>query len=829
MKTNDKKMRNVTLLACLAFLIIATLGVFVFCRSQLKPSDGLNVYVFDGWVYGREDQKKACAALATAGLSDYTWESGRLSVPSCSKNAYQSVLSNAGAYPKAPSEMRGEALRQMSPFESDSKTKMRELDACALQLERMIEQMRGVEYATVGVRARKEVVGLSSKNIVTASVGVAAKDDFELDSNALTAITITTQRLLGIEDSKNVAILDLKEGKSYLGCDNVKERCDDLALVSEREWTEKYWRNKYLEAFSDVENIRVTVDVDLVRTTEKAALNNVGSATEAGTTGNSHFLVKERDPALPVPCDNVDKEERIRNSHDDASFSNSHVFPCGFAQLGNPNASRSQNARKKQSSIWAIGEGLGKDDTKDPFSFGSLCDLLNCVSITTSQSCLSLALNDSCDYSAQTEKTPSLFMATPRLIEVSVNSSETIPHIVPLDNESVYCSSGEVGIIPSNPVVSGRIRQTNFLEEKPVEGDSTSHNDLFELRSILVHIWLPRTYVSRAVSRYLGQETFADSSESVREMLERQMLEETKRDAISIFRPTSERLGWTDEILANSFIIDVYSDAGLPEDNSELSSQEVRTSAKFGSFSLPDSIYSFEENGSEIEDDSADQSWSAATEDREDSVENKDSIKTNVDNNRYGVIASTSGKVADLSTSVTDSENGFQYVENEYVAQLKSFADMILDVDWQEQKQVLTISAACIVGFAFLVGIARIALFRRRQIINGGGRIKSKKYAKVENRGRESRKSVSYKTRDHNSFLSELDNESYDDELDAELERLGFESKRENKSGTPNNSVDHKNELEEFSDKRRKALELISRYPERAAASLQGWVKGSSL
>ena len=154
---------------------------------------------------------------------------------------------------------------------------------------------------------------------------------------------------------------------------------------------------------------------------------------------------------------------------------------------------------------------------------------------------------------------------------------------------------------------------------------------------------------------------------------------------------------------------------------------------------------------------------------------------------------------------------------------------MILDVDWQEQKQVLTISAACIVGFAFLVGIARIALFRRRQIINGGGRIKSKKYAKVENRGRESRKSVSYKTRDHNSFLSELDNESYDDELDAELERLGFESKRENKSGTPNNSVDHKNELEEFSDKRRKALELISRYPERAAASLQGWVKGSSL
>ena len=66
-------------------------------------------------------------------------------------------------------------------------------------------------------------------------------------------------------------------------------------------------------------------------------------------------------------------------------------------------------------------------------------------------------------------------------------------------------------------------------------------------------------------------------------------------------------------------------------------------------------------------------------------------------------------------------------------------------------------------------------------------------------------------------------------ELEAELERLAVESKRKHEGETSSKSVNQKNELEDFSDKRRKALELISRYPERAAASLQGWVKGSSL
>ncbi|MBP5621271.1 MAG: hypothetical protein J6X44_04575 [Thermoguttaceae bacterium] len=829
MKNNDKKTRYGTLFACLAFLIVSALGVFMFCRGQFEPLDDSNVYVFDGWVYGREDQKKACAALAAAGLDDYAWEAGKLSVPTRSKNAYQSVLSNAGAYPKAPSEMRGEALRQMSPFESDSKTKMREVDACALQLERMIEQMRGVEYATVGVRARKEVVGLSAKNIVTASVGVATKNGFELDSDALTAITITTQRLLGIEDGKDVAILDLKEGKSYLGVENSDVQRVDLALESEREWTEKYWRNKYLEAFSDVENIRVTVDVELVRTSDKTSLNDVDATTKKEAEDIAQAFVKTEDRRPSVLSENRVKTDSLRNFSEGSPFSSSPVISCGFAQLGNPNASRSKNARKRQASIWAVGDGRRQIGANENVVSGSLSNLLNSVSLTSPRIISSPAPDANYGVGYGAKNAPFLFDDAPRLIEVSVSSSEAIPHVVPLGAESVYCSSDDIERFSSTPVESERILQTSSIETKAADESAASPNGLFEMRSIIVHIWLPRTYVSRAVSRYLGQETFADSSEGVREMLERQMLEETKRNATSIFRPTSERLGWTEETLANSFVVDVYSDAGLTDDSVESGSQEVRTSAKFGSFSLSGSTYPGSEIGTTQEDNSFDQNWSAAPKDDENSPETSDDvIGIDVDNNRYGAIASTSGKIADISTSVEESEKEFEQLEREYVVQLKSLADKILDVNWQEQKRVLATGVACIVGFVILAGITRVLFSRKIKKVGVENNVKIQRRFKAGKRSRESRQSISSKSHDRRFSLSESD-EEFDDELEAELERLAVESKRKHEGETSSKSVNQKNELEDFSDKRRKALELISRYPERAAASLQGWVKGSSL
>ena len=105
--------------------------------------------------------------------------------------------------------------------------------------------------------------GFSSKDVVTASVGIAFQDGKELDSNTLTAITLATRHHLGIDDAANISIIDLKEGKSYLGVQpgNIFEA--QTSSLRRKEEIEKYWREKYLEAFNDIKNLRVSVIAEL--------------------------------------------------------------------------------------------------------------------------------------------------------------------------------------------------------------------------------------------------------------------------------------------------------------------------------------------------------------------------------------------------------------------------------------------------------------------------------------------------------------------------------------------------------------------------------------
>ena len=63
MNNDGKKKANVRVVYAFAFLVLAAVSLVVFCVGKITRVGG-DVYVFDGWVYGREDQKKASAALA---------------------------------------------------------------------------------------------------------------------------------------------------------------------------------------------------------------------------------------------------------------------------------------------------------------------------------------------------------------------------------------------------------------------------------------------------------------------------------------------------------------------------------------------------------------------------------------------------------------------------------------------------------------------------------------------------------------------------------------------------------------------------------------------
>ncbi|MDO5554426.1 MAG: hypothetical protein Q4G68_11770 [Planctomycetia bacterium] len=246
-----------TLVFLALFAIAGVVSLVCWLQAEVKPEQA-ETMVFSGWQYGREDQKMAAKALAKAGLSDYRWENGCLYVPQTGKMEYESVLAAAEAFPKAPSDIKRDSIREMGPFESVAKTQLRDLNSSAWQLEQTIEQFSTqVGYATVGVRSRRVQDGMMPKTIVTASVGVWTRENESLSPELISAITLAAKHQLGIDEDDNISILDLRHGCSYLGTDTGVSEPGKLA-ESQRRKEEEYWQEKFTSALNYIPGVRVS-------------------------------------------------------------------------------------------------------------------------------------------------------------------------------------------------------------------------------------------------------------------------------------------------------------------------------------------------------------------------------------------------------------------------------------------------------------------------------------------------------------------------------------------------------------------------------------------
>ncbi len=512
------------------------------------------------------------------------------------------------------------------------------------------------------------------------------------------------------------------------------------------------------------------------------------------------------------------------------AFARRPISSCGFAQLGNPGVSRSKSARKKAASLWTVDESRRQIETNRVQNSDAVDDLLN---KTSSEPHLSPMTPSYCDVVEGTEGLIAQYNV-PRLVEVSDKVSGNASNVVSFNRKNDRLFSAEAAPLIPSPKGKGIIRQVNSLEKGTTRQDSVDCLCTFELRSIFVHIWLPRTYVSRAILTCLGQnaskETFDNNSDDTRETLEKLILEETKRDAISIFRPTGERLGWTEDTLEDSFVVDIYSDAGST-DNQSTGSQAVRARAKFGSMSTFDRLGFHYENEIEGENDPDFQTWFAPLGGQEESSNNNGDIRSSVDNNRHGAIADTSGKIAEFSDANGDGNKEAREYGKESNAKIDSFTKALLDGAWfKQKKQDLAILVAILFGFVILGGSTRVLFFRKRKrrvVENDSKKEEISNAAKANGRGKSN--DSSFHPRGRLIDFSELEDDENEAELETELGRLAFGTIRKHKGGTDEKSVGSKDDLGEFSNKRREALEFISRYPERAAASLQNWVKGSNL
>lgn len=535
-----KKLGTLRLCGGGALVALATWGVWAFCGGGFSASSGWES-AFGGWEYGREDQKAASAALAAAGLDEWSWDDGRLLVPKNKKSEYQTALANAGAYPKAPSESRRDAIREMGAFESEAKTRMRDLVACAAQLEQTLERIDGIEYATVGVRARREQAGLTAKTVVTASIGVACREGCELDANLTSAITVAAKHQLGVDLNENISILDLKAGKSYFGSENLVGNGNDLLLAAEKERVETYWRDKLLKTFDYMDGARVSVaaelvvaDADAVVPTELGAVDGSAASARTGKVAANRRGASAAERLAQTEAENVGEIEKPRtlatwSGTDQKGTRNG----APFARLGNPVATRAPAAVEAQNLARVErktkGNGVisvGATERRDSPSRGVV----------------------PAGYREDAENEEDAQAAKKETLKENETNgrSEAVAQVERKQEKSGNKNGGDG-------------KKGNVEDEKRV---------CFRVRALAVRVGAPRGYVRRvaqnlkaenALETFATDETFG-SWNALYQTTERKIIEETKNVALLLLRPLAERNGWTENELTRSVAVDVFTD-----------------------------------------------------------------------------------------------------------------------------------------------------------------------------------------------------------------------------------------------------------------------------
>ncbi|MBQ3388554.1 MAG: hypothetical protein IJG60_05020 [Thermoguttaceae bacterium] len=283
-------------LAAGGFIMLSGTDLVHHVFSGTQPESAA---VFGGWTFDQADQRQAAAALAKAGLDQYRWEDDCLLVPAARRGEYERVLSENQALPQKPSDLKENALAEISTFESESRTKLRNLYSSARQLEKTLESFRQIESASVGTSARREEAGLYPKTVVTASISVKPKEDAVMTPELISSITMAARHHLGIADNDNISVIDTVSGRSWLGSEGSVARLSNTTYAAEKARLEEFWSAKFRDAFGYIPNLRVTTSVELEDAVPEAGAGPAQTGLEMKHPIGLEFSDESARPATP--------------------------------------------------------------------------------------------------------------------------------------------------------------------------------------------------------------------------------------------------------------------------------------------------------------------------------------------------------------------------------------------------------------------------------------------------------------------------------------------------------------------------------------------------
>ncbi|MGL4595023.1 MAG: hypothetical protein ACRCUY_09870 [Thermoguttaceae bacterium] len=321
----------VTLLISLGYLII----------GSVKPSDPatLNVFVYNGRVFGNDEQMAIENSLSGAGLKGHEWVGGKLQVPRSQMAKYQAQI----AIDKAISprgNARQETTKGFSPWQNAKAMDAQYLESTARDVEDSILMLPDIVSATVIPNKREEWNKnvWARQTVISVSVNVEANRFAPINDDTISAIGGLVAASFGIDPinaAKEIRIIDSRNSRFYNG------KGEDLTGGGNNYLREQVkYQNKWKETIHSIlpiPGLQIETTVQLktfvnerVFSVEhdkpKAPIYSHDLKTDYEATGIARFgrpgLVAQGGEPLIDPTKGIDDRSRVKDTRNENEITN---------------------------------------------------------------------------------------------------------------------------------------------------------------------------------------------------------------------------------------------------------------------------------------------------------------------------------------------------------------------------------------------------------------------------------------------------------------------------------------------------------------------------
>ena len=202
------------LLTC---VLVVSVLFLVSSRGSVTPS-AKETFALNGHYFNQEQQRAVIEALSNEGISNYSWEGGKLKVPIKQQATILAAISKHKAMPRGAMSGYAKWLTETNTLESRNLMKDRKEADKANALAKTLENM-GFEQVTVIPDTKLVREKYYHKEQTSVMVSLRCKIGEKLDSRKLGAITGTVKGAFNIDDLSLIMIIDLDDDKggAYIG------------------------------------------------------------------------------------------------------------------------------------------------------------------------------------------------------------------------------------------------------------------------------------------------------------------------------------------------------------------------------------------------------------------------------------------------------------------------------------------------------------------------------------------------------------------------------------------------------------------------------------